>query len=62
MDAALQHGASAFGQILLRKSPMETFKESKHLAKDKELDNQKWWAFEATSRTNSTIGNNLTVR
>lgn len=27
-----------------------------------ELDNQKWWAFDTTSRTDSTVGNNLTVR
>jgi hypothetical protein len=47
------------------KTPMQTFAESKHLAKDKELDNldnQKWWAFDTTSRTDSTVGNNLTVR
>jgi hypothetical protein len=41
---------------------METFVESKHLAKGKELDNQKWWAFDANNRTDSTVGNNLTVR
>ena len=50
------------GKYCYGKTPMETFAESKHLAKDKELDNQKWWAFDATSRTDSTIGNNLTVR
>ncbi len=57
-----QRGASAFGQILLRETPMETLAESKHLAKDKELNNQKWWAFDANNRTDSTVGNNLTVR
>jgi hypothetical protein len=54
MDEALQHGASAFGQILLRENSL-SFAELKHLAKDKEFDNQKWWAFDATSRTVSTV-------
>lgn len=27
-----------------------------------ELDNQKWWAYDTNNRTDSTVGNNLTVR
>lgn len=50
------------GRYCYGRTPMETFVESKHLAKDKELDNQKWWAFDANGRTDSTVGNNLTVR
>lgn len=50
------------GRYCYGKTPMETFTESKHLAKDKELDNQKWWAYDANNRTDSTVGNNLTVR
>ncbi len=50
------------GRYCYGKTPMETLAESKHLAKDKELDNQKWWAFDANNRTDSTVGNNLTVR
>ncbi len=50
------------GRYCYGKTPMETFAESKHLAKDKELDNQKWWAFDTNNRTDSTVGNSLTVR
>jgi hypothetical protein len=50
------------GRYCYGKTPLETFAESKHLAKDKELDNQKWWAYDANNRTDSTVGNNLTVR
>ena len=32
------------GRYCYGKTPMETFKESKHLAKAKELDNRRWWA------------------
>ena len=50
------------GRYCYGKTPLETFAESKHLAKEKELDNQNWWTFEANNRTDSTVGNNLTVR
>ena len=50
------------GKYCYGKTPMQTFLESKHLAKEKELDNQKWWAFDSTNRTPTTVGNNLTVR
>jgi len=50
------------GKYCYGKTPMQTFAESKHLVKEKELDNQKWWAFYAEHRTPITIGDNLTVR
>ena len=50
------------GKYCYGKTALETFAESKHLAKEKELDNQKWWAFESNNRTDSTVGNNVTVR
>src|SRR5215203_2661129 len=50
------------GKYCYGKTPMETFAESKHLAQEKELDNQKWWAFDTNDRTPTTVGNNLTVR
>lgn len=50
------------GKYCYGKTPMETFAESKHLAKEKELDNEKWWTLDATNRTSTTTENNLTVR
>ncbi len=50
------------GKYCYGKTPMQTFAESKHLAKEKQLDNQKWWAFDTNNRTSTTVGNNLTVR
>lgn len=50
------------GKYCYGKTPMETFSESKHLAKEKELDNQMWWSHDPTNRTPTTIENYLTVR
>lgn len=50
------------GKHCYGKTPMETFAESKHLAKEKELDTEKWWTHDAAHQTSTTVGNNLTVR
>jgi hypothetical protein len=50
------------GKYCYGKTPMETFAESKHLAKEKELDNEKWWTHDSTNRTSTATENNLTVR
>lgn len=50
------------GRYCYGKTPMETFNESKHLAQEKELDNEKWWTLDSTNRTSTIEANNLTVR
>ena len=50
------------GKYCFGKTPMETFQESKHLAREKELDNEKWWMHDSTNRTSTATENNLTVR
>jgi transposase InsO family protein len=50
------------GKYCYGKTPMETFQESKHLAQEKELDNEKWWTLDSTNRTSTATENNLTVR
>lgn len=51
------------GRYCYGKTPMETFIESKHLAKEKELDNKTWWSYGSTDRTSTTPAeNNSTVR
>lgn len=50
------------GKYCYGKTPIETFAESKHLAQEKALDNEKWWTFDSTDRTSTTSENNLTVR
>lgn len=43
------------GKYCYGKTPMQTFEESKHLAKEKELDNQKWWESDSQHRTTTTV-------
>jgi transposase InsO family protein len=50
------------GKYCYGKTPMETFAESKHLAQEKELDNEKWWTLDEKHRTSTATENNLTVR
>ena len=50
------------GKYCFGKTPMETFQESKHLAQEKELDNEKWWTHDSANRTSTATENNLTVR
>ena len=50
------------GKYCFGKTPMETFQESKHLAQEKELDNEKWWTLDSANRTSTATENNLTVR
>jgi transposase InsO family protein len=50
------------GKYCYGKTPMETFQESKHLAKEKELDTEKWWTLDEKHRTSTATENNLTVR
>jgi len=50
------------GKYCYGKTPMETFAESKHLAKEKELDNETWWSHDPQNRTPTTIANLSTVR
>jgi transposase InsO family protein len=50
------------GKYCYGKTPMETFAESKHLAKEKELDNKMWWSHDPENRSPTTIENQLTVR
>lgn len=42
------------GKYCYGKTPMETFAGSKHLAKEKELDNENWWSHDPSSRTTTT--------
>ncbi len=49
------------GRYCYGKTPLETFAESKHLAKEKELDNQRWWA-DNQDLSSIIVGNNTTVR
>jgi transposase InsO family protein len=50
------------GKYCFGKTPMETFAESKHLAQEKELDNENWWTHDSANRTSTNDENNLTVR
>ncbi|MGQ0540525.1 MAG: integrase core domain-containing protein, partial [Blastocatellia bacterium] len=50
------------GKYCYGKTPMETFAESKHLAIEKELDNEKWWSHDSQNRTPTPIENLSTVR
>lgn len=50
------------GRYCYGKTPLETFVESKHLAQEKALDNEKWWKHDSTNRTSTTKDNNQTVR
>lgn len=50
------------GRYCYGKTPPETFAESKHLAQEKALDNEKWWTHDSTNRTSITPENNQTVR
>lgn len=50
------------GKYCYGKTPLETFAESKHMAQEKALDNEKWWTFDSINRTSTTSENNLTVR
>ena|GEM_PF-676597 len=50
------------GKYCYGKTPMETFQESQRLAREKELDNEKWWTLDSTNRTSTAAENNLTVR
>lgn len=50
------------GKYCYGKTPMETFAESKHLAQEKELDNEKWWTLDSANRTSTATENDLTVR
>lgn len=50
------------GKYCYGKTPMDTFQESKHLAKEKELDNKMWWSHDPSNRTPTTVENQLTVR
>lgn len=45
------------GKYCYGKTPMETFTSSKHLAHEKELDNQKWWSYNTEDRTTKTEAN-----
>ena len=49
------------GRYCYGKTPMATFQESKHLAKEKELDNQRWWS-DNQELSEATVGEVLTVR
>jgi transposase InsO family protein len=49
------------GRYCFGKTPMKTFLESKHLAKEKELDNQRWWS-DNQDLSEAIVGNNITVR
>lgn len=42
------------GKYCYGKTPMETFKASKHLADEKQLDNKKWWTYDTENRTTET--------
>jgi hypothetical protein len=42
------------GKYCYGKTPIETFQESRHLAKEKELDNQNWWSYNTTNNTSPT--------
>jgi hypothetical protein len=53
----LQHRATSSGKYCYGKTPTETFAESKHLAKEKELDNETWWSHDPQNRTPTTIAN-----
>jgi len=52
------------GRYCYGKTPMETFIESKHRAKEKGLDNKTWWSYDSANHTSSTTTteNNSTVR
>jgi len=50
------------GKYCYGKTPLETFQESKHLAKEKEIDNEKWWSYNSENRTPTSTENHLTVR
>lgn len=50
------------GKYCYGKTPLETFAESKLLAKEKELDTKKWWTFDQKDRTPTTSENNQSVR
>jgi len=51
------------GKYCYGKTPLETFAESKHLAKAKELDTQTWWSYDSEIRPSpSPSKNSLTVR
>jgi transposase InsO family protein len=49
------------GRYCFGKAPMKTFEESKHLAKEKELDNRRWWS-DNQDLSAAVVGNNITVR
>lgn len=43
------------GKYCYGKTPMQTFQESRHLAKEKELDNKKWWESNNAHRTPTSV-------
>jgi len=45
------------GKYCYGKTPMETFKASKHLADEKQLDHKKWWTHDTKNRTAETPAN-----
>jgi hypothetical protein len=49
------------GKYCYGKTPKETFAKSKHLANEKELDNEKWWSHNPRNRTPTTVEDHLTV-
>jgi transposase InsO family protein len=49
------------GRFCFGKTPMKTFEESKHLAKEKELDNRRWWS-DNQDLSAAAVGETTTVR
>lgn len=50
------------GKYCYGKTPMQTLQESKHLAQEKQLDQNQWWKSDARHLTTTTVENNVTVR